>query len=198
MVRGVNDVSRQIASSVELGARSYTISYSPTSASEAAAKYRGCPRSVPARGADGIHSQRLLLRRDAPRAVGGDGELRSERGDEGTMPLNGIRVTVGRDTSSGAPPDSYIVHAEASDLSWKQKQDGSATASVYVMAVSLNAKGKMLGHTLLGMTATAKPETDLQSRARTDRLSLHGFAGAQGRHAALHRARFRDRPHGLV
>jgi hypothetical protein len=35
------------------------------------------------------------------------------------------------------------------------------------MAVSLNVKGKMLDHTLRGMIATAKPDTDLRDPSRT-------------------------------
>jgi hypothetical protein len=35
------------------------------------------------------------------------------------------------------------------------------------MAVSLNANKKMIGHTVVGMTASAKPGADLRDAART-------------------------------
>ena len=83
------------------------------------------------------------------------------------MPLNGLHVTVEPDVSPNAPPATYIVHAGIANLTWKPKPDGSATASVYIMAVSLNAKNKMLAHTLRGMTAAAKPDANLTDAART-------------------------------
>jgi hypothetical protein len=86
---------------------------------------------------------------------------------EGTMPLNGIRVTVEHDSSPSAPPDTYIVRASVANLTWKPAPDGSATASVYVMAVSLNSKDRMLGHSVHAMVASAKPEADLRDTERT-------------------------------
>ena len=59
------------------------------------------------------------------------------------------------------------MRAGVANLTWKPRSDGSATASVYVMAVSLNAKDKMIGHTLHAMAAIAKPETDLSDAVRT-------------------------------
>jgi VWFA-related protein len=167
VVRGLNDVARQIASSVELGARFYTISYTPSSASEAASKYRNihiaCLRpGLTATTRSGYYSGQTKQEKSVSNAA-----YDLSASADGAMPLNGIRVTVEPDKSSGAPPETYIVHAEASNLSWKPNPDGGATASVYVMAVSLNPKGKMLGHTLLGMTATAKPDTNLRAPGKT-------------------------------
>ena len=44
--------------------------------------------------------------------------------------------------------------------------DGSSAASVYVLAASLDSRNKLLGHSLEGMTATAKPGTDLRDPNR--------------------------------
>ena len=76
-------------------------------------------------------------------------------------------VTVEPDNSPNAPPATYIIHAGVANLTWKPRTDGSATASVYIMAVSLNAKNQMLAHSLRGMTASAKPGADLRDAART-------------------------------
>jgi hypothetical protein len=59
------------------------------------------------------------------------------------------------------------VKVSVPDLTWKPSNDSGTTASVYVMAVSLTAKNKPLGHTLLGMTAHAKPEANLLDPAKT-------------------------------
>lgn len=167
IVRGMNDIASQIASSVELGSSYYTISYAPSSISEATAKYRKiaviCLRAgLTATTRSGYYSGQTEQEKVAATA-----SFDLTTAAEGTLPLNGIPITVERDTSPGAPPSTYLVRAGVANLSWKPRPDGSATASVYVMAVSLNAKDKMLGHTVHAMVANAKPETDLRDTDRT-------------------------------
>jgi VWFA-related protein len=167
VVRGMNDVARQIASSVDLGARFYTISYTPSSASELAAQYRQirvvCLRpGLTASTRTGYYSGQTQRERSAASAM-----YDLTTAAESNMPLNGLHVTVEPNPSPGAPSGSYIVHAGVPNLTWKPKSNGSATASVYVMAVSLDGKNRMLGHTLQGMTATAKPGADLTNASRT-------------------------------
>jgi hypothetical protein len=82
---------------------------------------------------------------------------------ETSIPLNGIRV---RAEANPAAPSTYLVRACAANLTWNANDAGSSTASVYIMAISLDAKGKMLGHTLHGMTATAQPGAGLNDPAR--------------------------------
>jgi len=167
VVRGRNDIDRQIAASVDLGNTFYTISYTPSSTSEAAAQYRRirvvCLRTgLTATTRSGYYSGQTQQEKSTTIAAY---DLTSAA--ESSMPLNGLRVTVEPDTSPNAPPDTYIVHAVVANLTWKPKADGSATASVYVMAVSLDPKKKMLTHTLHGMTANAKPGVDLRDAVRT-------------------------------
>jgi len=167
VVHGMNDIARQIASSVDLGSSYYTISYTPSSTGEAASKYRKisvvCLRAgLTATTRSGYYSGQTEQEKAAASAA-----YDLTTAAEGAMPLNGIRVTVERDSSPSAPPATYIVRAGVANLSWKPRPDGSATASVYVMAVSLNAKDKMIGHTLHAMAAIAKPETDLSDAVRT-------------------------------
>jgi VWFA-related protein len=166
VIRGRNDIGEQIASSADLGAHYYTISYTPSSSSEAAAQYRKI-RVVPLR--PGLTA--------TTRTGYYSGETQAEKASataaydlttaaETALPLNGIRVTVEPDSSPHAPPNTYIVHAGAANLTWKTKEDGSATAAVYIMAVSLNAKNTMLGHTLHGMKANARPGANLIDPAK--------------------------------
>ena len=167
VIRGKNDIAQQIASSVDLGANFYTISYTPSSISEAAAQYRKisvvCLRpGLTATTRSGYYAGAIQQESSADTA-----SYDLTTAAESTIPLNGIRVTVEPDTTPDAPPSTYIVSVGAANLTWEPKSDGSATASVYIMAASLDAKNKMLGHTLLGMIATAKPGTDLRDAART-------------------------------
>jgi hypothetical protein len=55
----------------------------------------------------------------------------------------------------------------ASNLTWKPVDDGSSSAQVAVLAVFLDKKGKMIAHTLHGMTAHAREGTNLRDPAKT-------------------------------
>jgi VWFA-related protein len=167
VIRGMNDIARQIASSVDRGSNFYTISYTPTSTSEAAARYRKisvvCLRAgVTATTRSGYYSGQSQEQESAATAA-----YDLTTAAEGAMPLHGLRVSVERDPSPRAAHNDYLVRVGAAGLTWKPNVDGSSTASVYVMAVSLNARERMLQHTLLAMTAEAKPDTDLKDAART-------------------------------
>ena len=159
VVRGKNDIGQQIAASADLGAQYYTISYTPDSSNEAAAQYRKirvvCLRpDLTATTRSGYYSGETEEEKASATAA-----YDLTTAAEASLPLNGIRVTVEPATS----PDTYVVHASAANLTWKQKDDGSATASVYIMAVSLNEKNAMLGHTLHGMKANALPGAKLNN-----------------------------------
>jgi VWFA-related protein len=161
VVRGKNDIAQQIASSIDLGGSFYTISYTPSSTSETAAQYRKirvvCLRpGLTATTRSGYYAGQTQSEKSAATA-----SYDLTTAAESTIPLNGLRITVQPDSSPNAPPDTWVIHAGVSNLTWKPRDDGGATASVYIMAVSLNAKDKMLGHTLHGMTASAKPTADL-------------------------------------
>ena len=166
VVRGRNDIGHQIALSADLGARYYTIAYAPDSSSEAAAQYRKirvvCSRpGLIATTRTGYYSGETQNEKTSATAT-----YDLTTAAEAAIPLNGIPVTVDLDTSPSAPPDTYVIHAGAANLTWKARDDGSATASVYIMAVSLNAKNTMLGHTLHGMTANAKPGANLHDPSK--------------------------------
>jgi VWFA-related protein len=166
VVRGMNDVAQQIASSVERGADFYTLSYTPSSSSESAAQFRNIrvtciPPGLTASTRSGYYSGRTQQEKSAATAA-----YDLTTAAEGTMPLNGLRVTADPVVSDGALPDSYLIHVGVSALTWKPNADGSSTSSVYVMAVSLNAKNKMLNHVVHGMKAEAKPGTDLRDAGK--------------------------------
>jgi VWFA-related protein len=183
VVRGVNDVAHQIASSVDLGANFYTISYTPSSASEEAARYRKirvvCLRpGLTASTRTGYYSGATLAEKSSA-SIAYDLTIAVDS----ATPLKGLHVTVERDSSPGAPPATFIVHTSVDGLTWKPNADGSATASVYILAASLNAKKKMLGHTLHGMTSNAKSGVDLRDASRT--ADFHFSAQPAPRSATL-------------
>jgi VWFA-related protein len=172
VIRGRNDIGEQIASSADLGAHYYTIAYTPSSSSEAAAQYRkirvvSLRPGLTATTRTGYYSGETQAEKASATAA-----YDLTTAAETALPLNGIRVTVELDSSPSAPPNTYIVHAGAANLTWKTRENGSATASVYIMAVSLNAKNTMLGHTLHGMKANAKPGANLIDPAKTADFSF--------------------------
>jgi VWFA-related protein len=166
IVRGRNDVSERIADSISLGDEFYTLSYTPSSTSQAAASYRKI-RVVCMR--PGLTATTRTGYYAGPRAA--ETSSNSAAYDlttaaESSLPLNAISVTAEPDKAPNAAPASYIVRVRAADLTWKPKGDGSAIASVYIEAAALDPNGKLAGHTLRGMIASAKPGTDLRDTAR--------------------------------
>jgi VWFA-related protein len=166
VVRGLNDIRVQIGTSVGLGAQFYTIAYTPESTSQTAAQFRSI-KVVCLRPGLSVNTRSGYY----------SGESQQARTEEtaaydlttaamSTMPLNGLRVTVERDASAGAPADSYHVRVAADGLTWSPRERGY-TASVYVMAVSLDAKGAMLGHTLHSAKANAGASVDLHDPKQT-------------------------------
>ena len=166
VVRGRNDIAQLIGSSIDQGTRFYTIAYSPSADSQAAAAFRKikvvCLRpGLTANTRSGYYSGRSQQERSVSSAA-----YDLTAAAEGPLPLNGLQVTVLPDPSPTAPQDTYIVRVAAPALTWQPKDDGSSTASVYIMAVSFNAKNRMLNHTLHGMLANAKPGVDLRDPSR--------------------------------
>ena len=167
IIRNKNDIAQQIASSVDLGASFYTIAYTPSSSSQVAARYRKiqvvCLRpGLSATTRSGYYVGTIQQERSADTAA-----YDLTTAAESTVPLNGLSVTVEPGKLAGAPPNSYLIHVGVAGLNWKPNADGSATASVYVMAASLDGKDKMQGHTLHGMTANAGPSANLSDAAKT-------------------------------
>jgi hypothetical protein len=111
---------------------------------------------------------------------------------ESTVPLNGLHVTVDRSTSVSTPPESFVVHVGAANLTWKPADDGSSTAQVAVMAVFLDKHDKMVAHTLHGMTAHAREGANLRDPAKTADFSFTVEALPKGAKPATLRFVVRD------
>jgi len=162
IVRGKNDIAQQIASSVDLGAHFYSIAYAPSDLNDTASRYRKI-RVVSLRPGltmttrTGYYSNANTDQESSATAA-----YDLTTAAESALPLNGLRVAVEAD----AARYTYIVHVRVLTLTWRPDDSGNATASVYIMAVSLDANGKMLGHTLHGMTAHAKAGIHLNDPAK--------------------------------
>jgi len=163
VIRGRNDIAEQIADSVDLGANFYTIAYTPSSTSDAKAKFRKirvvCLRAdLTAATRNGYYNEKT-----EPATAIANASYDLTTAAETSIPLNGLHLTVEPAHDAG----SYIVHVGAPDLTWKARPRGDAIASVYVMAVALNGKNKMLAHVDHPMTASAPPDTPLDNAAKT-------------------------------
>ncbi len=104
VIRGMNNVAHQIALSVDLGKSFYTIGYTPSSSSEATAKYRhirvDCKRAgLRLRTRDGYFVEETRQEKAAA-TISYD----LSNAAESTVPLNGLHVVVDRSTSVNAPP----------------------------------------------------------------------------------------------
>lgn len=185
VIRGLNDVSHQIAISVESGRSFYTIGYTPSSASTDAAKYRHIRVDVRRSGLvlksrDGYYAEETRQQK-AEATISYDLSVAAES----TVPLNGLKVAVVKNTSVSAMPESFVVRVGASNLTWKPVADGSSAASVAVMSVYLDKKGKMIGHTLHGMTAHARAGVNLRDAEKTADFAFSVEPLVKGKAATL-------------
>jgi VWFA-related protein len=161
VVRGKNDVSQQIANSIDLGANFYTLAYTPSSAETASAKYRKI-KVVVLRSGLTATTRNGYYPNPASVSPAETASYDLSVAAESALPLNALHLTVLPDDAPDAPRSTYIVRVRASDLQWKPEANGESTASVYVLAASMNAKKKMIGYSTKAMKATAKSGTNLQ------------------------------------
>ena len=167
VVRGRNDVGPQIAQAIDDGASFYTIGYSPTSTSTAAAQFRKIRVDCLRPGLTMVTRAGYFAEPAQQQKTVETASYDLSTAAESKLQLNGLRVTAVPETSVSVLPSSFVVHVSAPSLDWTRQEDGSSVASVYVLAVSLNAKGKIVDHIDHPMTATAKPGTNLRDESGT-------------------------------
>ena len=162
LVRGRNDVSQLIAASVDLGANYYTISYSPANLNEESAQYRKIQVLCLKPGLKATTRTGYYAGAINTRDARADAIYDLTTAAEGELPLRGLDVTAKPESVAG----TYDVRVGAARLAWKPAEDGSSSASVYILAVLLDEKGHMLAHTLHGMTAHARAGAALNDPAK--------------------------------
>ncbi|MEO6923539.1 MAG: hypothetical protein ABI142_06915, partial [Bryocella sp.] len=166
VIRGMNNLTDQIAQSIELGSNYYSIGYRPSSDSNAAGKYRKI-RVVCLRPGLTVTTRNGYY--ESPSSLTSTNEAISydlATAAESPIPLNALRVTAEPDDSVAVKSGQYIVHVGASQLTWVANPDGTSTAHVAVLAAFLNRQHKLVGHTLHGMTATALAGINVQDPAK--------------------------------
>ena len=167
VVRGRNDVGPQIALAIDDGASFYTIGYSPTSTSTAAAQFRKIRVDCLRPGLTMVTRAGYFAEPVQQQKTTQTASYDLSSAAESKLQFNGLHITAVPETSVTLPPSSFIIRVSAPDLDWTRQEDGSSVASVYVLGVSLNSKGKILDHVDHPMTATAKPDTNLRDESRT-------------------------------
>ncbi|HEY4354789.1 MAG TPA: VWA domain-containing protein [Acidobacteriaceae bacterium] len=173
VVRGLNNVTAQIASAVGLGTEFYTIGYAPSSDNELEGRFRKIKVVCLKPGLTATTRQGYFNERTQREASGAAISYDLSTAAESSIPLTGLHVTVELNRSINAPANAYVVHVSAADLTWTPRGDGASSANVEVLAVSLSSKAKMIGHTLHGMVANAKPGVNLRDSTKNADFDFH-------------------------
>ena len=165
ILRGLNDVDREVNDSIVSGSSYYTLGYHPTGNSTEPGKFRKikivCLRpGLTATTHDGYYTT-------APAATLAADTIGYDLNNAATasIPFNAIAFTVDSTT-----PGDYTLHVRSADLDWHPRDD-APTATVQVLVVALGAKGKILAHTLHNETASAAPGTDTRAAGQRVRFS---------------------------
>ena len=164
----MNDVDRIVNESIVDGSTYYTLGYRPTSNSTEAGKFRKikvvCLRpGLTATTHDGYYTSASTATL-ATDTIGYD----LNNAATASIPFNGIAFTV-----DSAEPGSFTLHVRSSDLDWHHAPGGAGaqSATVQVLVVALNAKQRILTHTLHNETATAPLDTDTHAATQRVRFS---------------------------
>lgn len=166
VIRGMNNITAQIAQSVDLGSNYYTLAYRPTSNSDTPGKYRKI-RVVSLRPGLTVTTRNGYY--EATPALEATNEAVSydlSTAAESSVPLNALHVTVEPDYSVAAPEEAYIIHVGSAQLTWQPNADGTSTAHVAVLAAFLTKQDKLVAHVLHGMTASARSGINLQDSTK--------------------------------
>jgi VWFA-related protein len=165
VLRGKNDIDGQIALSVELGTKFYTIGYSPSNASSAASKYRSI--HVVCLRPDLVVTTRNGYYATPPANQNSKETLIYDLNTAAlsSIPLTALKVTV---DPLKKETGSYAVHVDASTLTWQPASDGIQSTKVAVLVVGLSSTDKILTHTLQSMSAAAKVGADLKPGKMAD------------------------------
>ena len=175
VLRGLNDVDRQIRDSIDSGGTYYTIGYRPSNGSDVPGQFRHirivCLRpGLVATTHDGYYTS-------SPKATLASDTIGYDLNNAATasIPFHGVSFTADR-----GPAGSFVLHVQSRDLTWVNAAD-KQEAQVEVLAVALSAKGKVLDHQLLSETAIAAQAVDTRAPAQNARftVSLAPPAGAE-------------------
>jgi VWFA-related protein len=155
VIRGLNDVDRQIDLSVRLASSYYTLGYQPQGSEADEPRFRKI-RIVCKRPGATVLSREGYYASPPTALVAGKDVVQSDLNiaAAAAVPFSALSVRV---EGSGG---SYVVHVQSSGLSWHPVEDGEQSAQVQVMAVALSASNAVRGHRLQSMTAHSTATLD--------------------------------------
>jgi VWFA-related protein len=164
VLRGMNDIDKQIARFIDLGTTFYTIGYTPSNTNATASRYRNirvvCLRpGLTVSTRNGYYTAQPASQASKETLVY-DLNTAALSG----LPLTALKVTAEASTTQAG---TYTVHVDASTLTWQSSAEGTHTAKIALLAAGLSSKGKILAHTLQTMTAFAKTGTQLRQPRTT-------------------------------
>ena len=201
VLRGLNDVDREVAQSITIGSTYYTLGYRPTSASTEPGKFRKIKvvclvPGLTATTHDGYYTTGSTTTL-APDTIGYD----LNNAATAAVPLHAIAFTADPGPASasiasgsaastptpGSPgsQQSFILHVHSADLTWRPGENNLQTATVQVLAVALSSKNKILAHTLHNETATAPSATDTHAPTQRVRFAIALPATPKAAHIRL-------------
>ena len=166
VLRGLNDVDRQIGESIASGGNYYTLGYRPSNGSDVPGQFRHirivCLRpGLVATTHDGYYTS-------SPKATLASDTVGYDLNNAATasIPFHAVGFTADRGADG-----AFVLHVQSRDLTWVDAGD-KQQAQVQVLAVALSPKGKVLGHTLLSETAAAPATVDTRAPAQTARFTV--------------------------
>ncbi|MDE1162844.1 MAG: VWA domain-containing protein [Acidobacteriaceae bacterium] len=195
VIRNMNNITHQIEVSVNYADQFYTMSYSPTNKSDNALKFRKI-RVVCKRPGTVVTTRKGYYGGNVP-AYNAKHELSYDLSTAAasSQRLNGLNITVERNTSVAVLNDEWIIHVQAPGLTWQSMEDGSSKADVTVMAVSLDKKGRPLTHVAKNGSATARAGVNLRNEAK---LANFDFTAEPAPKAVMLRFVVRDATNGKM
>jgi hypothetical protein len=154
-----NDVDAEIGTSIRDGDNYYTLSYTPTSASNSTQPYRRIHIKMNRPGLTATTRNGYYVEPSAP--AGNMASAASKQNldkiafDLGgaansKLVYTGLQVMAHRVTDT---PDTFAVDVNAKDLSVREQAEGSLEAEVTLMIASFDRQNKMIAHRIQEMTA---------------------------------------------
>ena len=168
VMRGLNDVDREVNESIVAGSTYYTLGYHPSGNSAEPGRFRKitvvCLRpGLIATTHDGYYTtaSNATLASDT---IGYD----LNNAATAAIAFNGIAFT-----ADSPAAGTFTLHVRSADLDWHRPVNGGEgqAATVEVLVAALDSKGKIVAHTLHSETATAPAGTDTHAPTQLVRFT---------------------------
>jgi len=158
-----NDINNEIGEGIAAGGTYYTLSYTPTNASEEAAQFRRIriamkDPSLHATTRNGYFTaevQPTPTAGEPPKQARAQVQLDLSNAVNSTMSYNALKLTAGKSAGKAGSYSITVSEAErATAIAWRQTPDGrSEQAEATVLAAWYGAQNRLLGHIAQELTA---------------------------------------------